>query len=75
MYALWVLIVKNTPDHLELLLEGIIHDEFVIQVLDSDLQEMKQVIDDSVDELNAWLKWSVAIRTGWVVGKNFFEAK
>ena len=75
MYALWILIVKNTPDDLLLLLEGIVHDEFVIQIPTKDLARMEKIVNESVNELNTWLNWIVPIRTGWVVGKNFYEAK
>jgi len=75
MYALLILILKNIPDNLTLLLEGIIHDELVIQVNDKDLQIMQDAVNLSVMELNKWLNWSVPIRTGWVTGENFYEAK
>jgi DNA polymerase I-like protein with 3'-5' exonuclease and polymerase domains len=72
IYAIIMLIKQRFPD---LKLEGIIHDELIIQVPIAQLDDLKKAVDEAVQFLNNQMKWSVDIRTGWAPGTNFYEAK
>lgn len=52
----------------------VIHDEVIFQVRTEQLASARQAFDKAVQSLNQDLKWSVDIRTGWVEGKDFYEA-
>lgn len=54
---------------------AIIHDEILCQVPDDKLEEAREAMKMAVASLNADLAWSVKIRTGWAVGKTFYDAK
>ena len=53
----------------------IIHDEKIFQIPEDKVDETKKLLDESVEELNKILNWSVKIKVGFVVGKNLYEAK
>ena len=52
----------------------IIHDELIIDIPENLIREAQTAMNESVKELNKMLNWSVNIRTGWVEGRNYFEA-
>lgn len=52
-----------------------VHDELLIAVPDELLQEAFQAKERATQQLNDTLDWSVNIRTGWVPGKTWYEAK
>lgn len=54
---------------------AVIHDEILMQVPEDRLEECRRMWDGAVDSLNHDLNWTVPIRTGFVVGKDFFTAK
>ena len=49
----------------------LVHDEQICQVPDEKLQEFMKITEESVEELNRLLQWSVPIRFGTVVAKTF----
>ena len=53
---------------------AIIHDELVFSCPDDKLVEAKEAMRQALKALNDTLNWSVNIRTGWVEGKDFYEA-
>lgn len=53
----------------------IIHDEKIIQIPEDKVEETRLVLEESVNELNKILNWSVKIKTGFAVGKTLYEAK
>lgn len=53
----------------------VIHDEVVADCPIGRLEEFRTARDRATDSLNADLKWSVNIRTGFAPGKNWYEAK
>ena len=53
----------------------VIHDEILFSVPEARKEEAKALFNKALDSLNADLGWSVAIRTGWKEGKNFYTAK
>lgn len=55
--------------------KGTIHDEVIPQYPISKREDMRIAAQRATDSLNKDLNWSVNIRTGFVVGSNFFEAK
>lgn len=57
------------------LFEVCIHDELVMSVPAGRLDDFRRDKQRANDSLNADLKWSVAIRTGFAPGSNWFEAK
>lgn len=52
-----------------------IHDELLMSVPDHMLEEFKYHSQLATDSLNDDLKWSVNIRTGFVPGKTWYDAK
>jgi hypothetical protein len=52
-----------------------IHDENCLQVPDDRLEEFRTAKEQATKKLNQYLGWSVDIRTGFVTGKNYYEAK
>lgn len=52
-----------------------IHDELLVNVPKVRLEEFRRDKERATDSLNADLRWDVAIRTGFVDGKNWYEAK
>jgi DNA polymerase I-like protein with 3'-5' exonuclease and polymerase domains len=54
----------------------VIHDELLVDVPVERLEEFRKVKERATDSLNEDLKWSVAIRTGFVSSTNsWYEAK
>lgn len=53
----------------------VIHDELVVDTPVDRVDEFKAAAREATDSLNEDLKWSVDIRTGFVVGRNWYEAK
>lgn len=53
----------------------VIHDELLIDVPTERLEEFKRAKELATDSLNEDLKWTVAIRTGFVSGDSWFTAK
>lgn len=53
---------------------AIIHDELIFSCPDDRLVEAREAMDKALEALNNTLGWSVNIRTGWVEGKDFYEA-
>lgn len=53
----------------------IIHDELLVEVPEARLQEFRTLKEAANLSLNEDLAWSVPIRCGWAVGKNWLEAK
>jgi hypothetical protein len=53
----------------------IIHDELIIQVPTNRIEDCRRDMQLATDSLNADLKWSVNIRTGFVTGNTLYEAK
>lgn len=53
----------------------VIHDELIADVPEDRVEDFRRARDLATDSLNADLKWSVNIRTGFAVGANWFEAK
>jgi len=52
----------------------VIHDEMVFSCPTERLAEAKLALKQALKHLNDTLGWSVNIRTGWVVGKDMYEA-
>ncbi len=52
-----------------------IHDELLMSVPDKKLTEFKAAKEAATEELNTQLQWSVKVRTGWALGKNWYDAK
>lgn len=52
-----------------------IHDELLMEVDDADIEQFRLDMAGATASLNSDLKWSVAIRTGFVSGSNWYEAK
>lgn len=53
----------------------VIHDEIIFQIPIDKKEECKEKFKKALDSLNEDLEWSVAIKTGWKEGVNFYEAK
>lgn len=53
----------------------IIHDEDLVEVPDERLEEFKCAKETATVSLNEDLGWSTTVRTGFVTGKNWYEAK
>ena len=53
----------------------VIHDEIIWKIPKIHIEEFKKACQLATIDLNSFLKWSVDIRTGFVVGDNFYEAK
>lgn len=53
----------------------VIHDELLIQVPTQLLGTAKSKMQEAVDSLNNDLNWITQIRTGWVEGTNWYDAK
>lgn len=53
----------------------IIHDELLVEVPDDKLEQFRTDSVTAVQSLNDDLGWSIAIRTGFVVGKDWYDAK
>jgi len=49
-----------------------IHDEIVFEVVKEDLDQVKAIFYDSVQQLNKMLGWSVPIRFGWAESETFY---
>lgn len=54
---------------------SVIHDETLADCPIVNLEEFKRHKEEATASLNAELKWSVDIRTGWAIGDNWYEAK
>lgn len=54
---------------------AIIHDEIIFQCPIDKIDEAKERMREATAYLNQLLNWSVAVRTGWVTGKDLYEAK
>jgi len=52
-----------------------IHDEFLVQVPDELLDTFRVDAAAATQELNDKLAWTVNVRTGFEIGKNWYEAK
>ena len=55
--------------------QTLIHDELVFQCPTDRLEDARKAMARATDELNKMLGWSVNIRTGFVSGKDWYEAK
>jgi DNA polymerase I-like protein with 3'-5' exonuclease and polymerase domains len=53
----------------------VIHDEVLVDVPIERLEEFRRCKEMATDSLNEDLDWSVKIRTGFVAGENWYEAK
>lgn len=53
----------------------IIHDELIVEVPKDKIDQFKQDAETAARSLNEDLKWSIAIRTGFVTGGDWYEAK
>lgn len=53
----------------------IIHDEIVSEIHESQIEDFRAAQAKAVQRLNDYLSWSVPIRIGFTVGKNFAETK
>lgn len=53
----------------------VIHDELVAECPVNRLDDFRRAKEQATDSLNADLGWSVKIRTGFVAGPSWFEAK
>lgn len=53
----------------------VLHDELLFQVPVDRVEDAKKAMDAAVESLNDDLGWRVKIRTGWVTGNTYFEAK
>lgn len=53
----------------------IIHDEIVSEIHESQIEDFRAAQSKAVKRLNDYLGWSVPIRIGFTVGKNFAETK
>jgi DNA polymerase I-like protein with 3'-5' exonuclease and polymerase domains len=53
----------------------VIHDELLMEVDDHMLDQFRIDTKIATDSLNEDLNWSVKIRTGFVAGKNLYDAK
>lgn len=53
----------------------IIHDEVLVAVPIDRLDEFRKIKEWATDSLNDDLKWSVSVRTGFVSGRSWLEAK
>ena len=53
----------------------LIHDELLLDVDTDRVEEFRGAVDLATRSLNDDLGWSVAIRTGFVTGSNWYEAK
>ena len=53
----------------------VIHDEIIWKISKNHIEDFQKACQFATDELNSFLQWSVKIRTGFVVGSNFYEAK
>lgn len=53
----------------------VIHDELLMSVPTERLEEFRLAKESATDELNQQLGWSVAVRTGFAIGSNWYEAK
>lgn len=53
----------------------VIHDEVLADVPDTKIELFRNHKDQATVSLNADLKWSTSIRTGFATGKNWYEAK
>jgi len=58
-----------------MILLTVIHDEIVAECPIDRVEEFRQAKERAEDRLNDALKWNVKVRTGFVTGKNWFEAK
>ena len=52
-----------------------IHDELLMDVPDDKIELFRKHCQEATDKLNQNLKWTVAVRTGFVTGKTWYEAK
>lgn len=53
----------------------VIHDELIVEVPETQLEQFRIDAATATRSLNEDLKWSIAIRTGFVAGKDWYEAK
>lgn len=53
----------------------IIHDELVAAVSESRIEDYAKAKESVVQDINNRLGWSIDLRFGFAVGKNFYEAK
>jgi DNA polymerase I-like protein with 3'-5' exonuclease and polymerase domains len=53
----------------------LIHDELLISVPEDKLEQFRHDKDLATQSLNDDLQWSVAVRTGFVAGRTWYEAK
>lgn len=53
----------------------VIHDELLVEVPKEMVEQFRKDKEEVTAELNRQLNWSVDIRTGFVVGSNWYEAK
>lgn len=53
----------------------IIHDELLVEVPKVRLEEFRKHKEEATMNLNKYLGWTVAIRTGFAVGDSLYEAK
>ncbi len=54
---------------------AVIHDEIISQVPIKFLKKSEECFKLALDSLNEDLNWSINIQTGYVTGKDFYEAK
>lgn len=52
-----------------------IHDELIVEVPEDKAEQFQRDKELATDSLNTDLNWTVKIRTGFVVGRNWYEAK
>lgn len=53
----------------------VIHDENLMDIPEDKVEQFRKDVKITTDSLNDDLQWSVKIRTGFAVGKNWMEAK
>jgi DNA polymerase I-like protein with 3'-5' exonuclease and polymerase domains len=54
---------------------SVIHDELICDVPIDMLDKFRKAKEDATQSLNEDLRWSVAVRTGFAPGSNWYEAK
>lgn len=53
----------------------VIHDELLVEIPKDLVEQFRKDSQTATDELNTQLGWTVLIRTGFAVGKDFYDAK
>jgi hypothetical protein len=53
----------------------VIHDELLVDIPEDKIEEFRRAKDVATESLNKDLGWTVNIRTGYAVGRDWYEAK